>query len=146
MKSGISALVASALALGALGAGTAHAQCARGAEYQQSEAVKRRYPDPAVRFDTPAFTPGKTGFTTYDEMMAYVKRVAAGARNVGVREAGYSQEGRVIPALVFTNAGGYSGADVRRLQRPTVLLVGQLHGNEPAGGEAMLALAQSLAS
>ena len=29
--------------------------------------------------------------------------------------------------------------------RPIVLLVGQVHGNEPAGGEAMLALAQALA-
>jgi hypothetical protein len=28
-------------------------QCAKGAEYEQPNAVKRRYPDPPVRFDTP---------------------------------------------------------------------------------------------
>ena len=33
----------------------------------------------------------------------------------------------------------------RDLNRPIVLLIGQMHGNEPAGGEAMLALAKSLA-
>jgi hypothetical protein len=127
-------------------ASPAHAQCARGAEYQQSDAVKRRYPDPAIRFETPAFAPGKTGFTTHEEMVAFVARLARGARNMHIVTAGRSQEDRIIPALVFTNYGRYTGADLRRLQRPIVFLAGQLHGNEPAGGEAMLALAQSLVS
>ena len=125
---------------------SAHAQCARGAEYQQSDAVKRRYPDPQIRFDTPAFAAAKTGFTTHEEMISYVGRLARSARNMHVATAGRSQEDRLIPALVFTNHGRYTGADLRRLQRPIVFLVGQLHGNEPAGGEAMLALAKELAS
>ena len=137
---------AAVLGLSAMAADAAHAQCARGAEYQQSEAVKRRYPDPPVRFDTPALAPGRSAFTTHDEMLGYVKALASRTRNMGVREAGYSQEGRLIPALVFANTSRYGGADLRLLQRPTVLIVGQLHGNEPAGGEAMLVLAQSLAA
>src|SRR5688500_6176255 len=145
MKSGISALVASALALGALGAGTAHAQCARGAEYQQSDAVKRRYPDPPVRFDTPAFAPGKTGFTTHGELLAYVEKLSERANNMLVRTAGWSQEGRIMPVLLFTNGGRFSPVELQRLDRPIVVFVGQLHGNEPAGGEALLALAKALA-
>ena len=127
-------------------AAPAHAQCSPGAPYQQSEAVKRRYPDPAVRFDTPAFASGKTDFTSHDEMMAFVERLSDGAANVQLRIAGYSQEGRAIPAVLFTNSGRFRAAELRALDRPLVMLVGQLHGNEPAGGEAMLALAKSLAT
>src|SRR5688572_26340633 len=123
----------------------AAAQCARGVEYQQSEAVKRRYPDPPLTFDTPAFAPGKTGFTTHDELVAYLGKLSARAGNLLVRTAGWSQEGRVLPVLVFSNGGRFSPAELRRSNRPIVLLVGQLHGNEPAGGEAMLALATALA-
>ena len=124
---------------------SAIAQCTAGAPYQQTEAVKRRYPDPAVRFETPAFAQGKTGYTSHEEMTSFLDRLARRSGNMRVLPAGLSQEGRTIPALVFTDFGRYTGADLRRLQRPIVFLVGQLHGNEPAGGEAMLALAQSLA-
>ena len=124
----------------------AHAQCAKGAEYTQSDAVKSRYPDPKQRFDTPAFAPGKTGYTTHAEMMAYVQRLARASKNMFVRTAGQSQEGRSIPALVLTNSGRFGGPELRTLARPVVFLVGQLHGNEPAGGEAMLLLAKELAS
>ncbi|MDB5863668.1 MAG: peptidase carboxypeptidase [Betaproteobacteria bacterium] len=124
----------------------AHAQCAAGAEYTQSEAVKRRYPDPPVRFETPAFAAGKTGYTTHAEMMGFLERLARSTRNMAIRTGGQSQEGRPIPALVFTDYGRYTGTDLRRLARPVVFLVGQLHGNEPAGGEAMLVLAQQLAT
>jgi hypothetical protein len=134
------------LAVYAAGVAPAYSQCAGGAEYQQSDAVRRRYPDPATRFSTPAFDSGKTGFTSYDEMMAFVHSLAGRGSNMTIIEAGYSQEGRVIPALLFTKAGRANAGELRRLNRPLVMLVGQLHGNEPAGGEAMLALAQSLAS
>lgn len=123
----------------------AAAQCAAGVEYEQTEAVKRRYPDPQVRFDTPAFAPGKSGFSTHEEMMGYLDRLRSRASNMHVRTAGVSQEGRVVPAVVFTNTGRFAPAELRRLDRPVVLIVGQMHGNEPAGGEALLALAQSLA-
>lgn len=126
-------------------AAPARAQCAQGAEYKQTDAVKQRYPDPPVRFDTPAFAPGKAGFTTHAEMMAYLEALASRAGNMLVRTAGWSQEGRVLPVLLFTNSRRFGPAELQRLNRPIVVLVGQLHGNEPAGGEAMLALAKALA-
>jgi hypothetical protein len=119
-------------------------QCAPDVEYRQSEAVKQRYPDPPVGLDTPAFAPGKAGFTTHDELMAYVQGLSERASNMLVRTAGFSQEGRVLPVLLFSNSGRFAPAELQRLNRPVVVLVGQMHGNEPAGGEAMLALAKAL--
>ena len=121
------------------------AQCVRGAEYEQADAVKRRYPDPAVRFDTPALAPDAAGFTTYEEMLSYVQQLSGRTDNMVVRTAGFSQEGRAVPLLVLTNARRFAPAELRRLGRPVVLMVGQMHGNEPAGGEALLAVARSLA-
>lgn len=121
------------------------AQCVRGAEYEQADAVKRRYPDPAVRFDTPALAPDAAGFTTYEDMLSYVQRLSGRTDNMVVRTAGFSQEGRAVPLLVLTNARRFAPAELRRLGRPVVLMVGQMHGNEPAGGEALLAVARSLA-
>src|SRR5215208_99558 len=109
----------------------AWAQCARGAEYEQTDAVKRRYPDPTVRFDTPAFAPGAAGFTTYEQMLAYLRGLSERSTSMFVSTAGYSQEGRVLPLLLFTNTGRFAPSELRRLERPIVLLVGQAHGNEP---------------
>jgi hypothetical protein len=142
----MAAQVVSALCVYGACAAPAYSQCVAGAEYQQSEPVKRRYPDPPVRFTTPAFEPGKTGFTSQEEMMAFLEILSKRAGNMKILEAGYSQEGRAIPALLFTSTGRPSAAELKRLNRPLVMLVGQLHGNEPAGGEVMLALAQSLAT
>jgi Zinc carboxypeptidase len=115
-------------------------------EYRQSEAVKQRYPDPAVAFGTPGFAPGKTDFTSHDEMMAFLHELHGQADNMSLRILGHSQEGRAIPLLVFSNSGRFAAADLLQLDRPVVFLQGLQHGNEPAGGEVMLALAQDLAA
>jgi hypothetical protein len=113
--------------------------------YGQTEAVARHYPDPAMRFETPGFAPGKTDFTSHQEMMDFIYALQKTSSNVQVRIIGASQEGRVIPMLVFSNSGLFAAADLIRLNRPIVFLQGLQHGNEPAGGEIMLALAKDLA-
>jgi len=123
-----------------------HAQFNPDRAYYQSEAVKQRYRDPAVQFDTPGFTPGRADFTSHEEMSRYLSRLQQQAGNLQVRIIGASQEGRAIPLLVLSNAGVTATADLLRLNRPVVMLVGLQHGNEPAGGEAMLALARELAT
>ena len=112
-------------------------------DYKESAAVAARYPDPAVKYTTPAFAPGRTDFTTHAEMMSFLADLDRRARPMRLSVAGQSQEGRAIPALLFTASG--EDAEFKDKSRPTVLLIGQQHGNEPAGGEAMLALAQRLA-
>lgn len=135
-----------ALLVFAASAGPAWAQCARGTPYEQAEAVRSRYAEPPVRFETPAFAPGKREFTSHDELMRFVEALERATDNLAVRRAGHSQEGRVLPALVFSASGRFAAAELRRSAKPVVFMVGQVHGNEPASGEAMLALAQSLAT
>src|SRR4051812_26710529 len=64
--------------------GVVRAQCAPDVPYQQSDAAKSRYPDPHVKFDTPAFAAGKTGFTTHEELLAFMQRLERGSRNVQI--------------------------------------------------------------
>ncbi|HKA43225.1 MAG TPA: M14 family metallocarboxypeptidase [Burkholderiales bacterium] len=126
------------LALAVLAASPLHAQFDTERAYRQSEAVRLRYPDPSMRFDTPGFAPGRTDFTSQQEMMQFISALQPRARNMEVRVAGHSQEGRAIPVLVFRGPNAAAA--------PVVLLVGLQHGNEPAGGEAMLVMAQELAA
>jgi hypothetical protein len=50
-----------------------------------------------------------------------------------------------MPYVLFTREGLSDLGRIRALDRPVVWLMGHQHGNEPAGGEAMLAVASALA-
>jgi Zinc carboxypeptidase len=127
-------------------ASAAHALYDPTREYVEVPAVAARYPDPAVEIPTPAFATGKTDFTSQAELETFVDDLARRSRDVRVRVAGYSQEHRAIPLLVFARPAAASGSDVQKNGKPTVLIIGQQHGNEPAGSEAALALAAELSA
>jgi hypothetical protein len=115
----------------------------------ESVAVAARFPDPPVAYDTPAFAPGHAGFTSNSELQAALRRLvhdgAPGATTVRLLEPGTSQRGAPIEALLFTRDPDAAAALPVRPARPTVLLVGQQHGDEPAGAEALLVIAEQLA-
>jgi hypothetical protein len=115
-----------------------------GRVYQQSSAVRERFGDVSIRMDAPALALGHD-LTTHDEMLVHLHRIAARTRHLARGTLGVSQQGREIPSLVFTEEGLSDAAQIRALARPIIWLIGQQHGNEPAGGEAMLALASALA-
>jgi len=129
------------LALAALHAPQLQAQFDPERAYKQSAEVRQRYPDP-----TPGFKPGRQDFTSHEEMLAFVEGLRRRADSVQVRMVGASQEGRPIPVMVLSGSGAKTAAELRRLGRPVVVMAGLQHGNEPAGGEAMLVLAQELAT
>lgn len=105
-----------------------------------SPAIARHFPDPAGRYETPAFTPGREGFPAHDEVLTFARGLALRhPSHVTFEVIGASQEGREVPLLILA-AGGRPLAS-----RPTVLVIGQQHGNEPAGGEGALAIATELA-
>lgn len=116
------------LALGTLAAASAQPAPPYG------PAVADRFPPPAVRYDVPGLQPGRPDWTHNDEL-ASALRALAGRGAATLVEAGRTETGQPLLALHFSRGAG----------RPVALLLGQQHGNEPAGAEALLAVAQRLA-
>ena len=117
-------------------------------------AVAARFAAPSVSYDTPAFKDARAGFTTNAELQTVLRSLVApgegaGLPSVTLLSLGASQKGVPIEALLFTRGGDAAvtgaAATALRATRPTVLLVGQQHGDEPAGSEALLVIARELA-
>ena len=113
-------------------------------------AVAARFPDPAVLYSTPGLAAGRTTFTTNAEVQAWMRSVAtpgtaAPGVNVTLLAIGTSQSGTPLEALVLTRAAATDAATLAAGNKPTVLLMGQQHGDEPAPAEALLVIARELA-
>ncbi len=127
------------------------ASAAANAAAPYSAAVAARFPDPAVNYRTPAFEPGHAGFTSNAELQAMLRSLqrdgqgSADGSSVKLLPLGSSQTGVPLEALLFTRNPDTDPEALLRSGRPTVLLVGQQHGDEPAGSEALLVIAQQLA-
>ena len=112
-------------------------------------AVAARFPAPPVTYSTPGLLAGRTTFTTQPELHAWLlEQAAAAARNTGVKSAllsiGNSQNRQPLEALVLTRAGSTDPGSLQASGKPTVLLMGQQHGDEPAGSEALMVVAREL--
>ncbi len=121
-------------------AGLAHAQFDPTKATVEPEAVASQFPDPVALFTSPAFASGRQDFTTHAEAFGFLDALARRSGGVAIETVGRSQQGRAMVVAVLT---GPRGLDAKL---PTVLLLAQQHGNEPAGGEAALVLAQTLAT
>jgi hypothetical protein len=100
-----------------------------------AEAVAARFPAPAVRYDTPGLEPGRTTATSNDELRLALQAIVdrGAARRI---DLGTTSTGQPLTALHYSRGAG----------RPVALLIGQQHGNEPAGAEALLVVARHLAT
>jgi len=112
-------------------------------------AVAARFPAPAVTYTTPGLLAGRNTFTSQPEIHAWLlEQAAAAARNTGVKSAllpiGSSQNRQPLEALILTRAGSTDPGSLQSSGKPTVLLIGQQHGDEPAGSEALLVIAREL--
>lgn len=113
-------------------------------------AVSARFTAPTMVYSTPGLQEGRTSFTTQPEIHAWLRdQAAALSRSVGVKAAllpiGSSQQGQPLEALVLTRGTGADPASLLATGRPTVLLIGQQHGDAPAASEALLVIARELA-
>ena len=131
-------LCVSCLAL--LPALSAQAQFDPAKAWVEPQAIAARFPDPPVSYATPGFRAGRADFPSHAEVLAFLSDLARQSPNVRVERLGLTQQGREMPLVVLADQGRIDPA------RPTVMVIGQQHGNEPAGGEAVLALAQQFAS
>lgn len=116
-----------------------------GNRYRQSADVLARYPDIAIRLDTPALAPGRTTPTSQEELETFILKLSRPNAPVVVQTLTTTPQGRALPILTFTRERLTEPSAIRAAGRPIVWLIGQQHGNEPAGAEAMLALAKALA-
>jgi hypothetical protein len=102
-------------------------------------AVAARFAPPRVVYQTPGLQPGREQFTSNEELQAWQRDLVRRGGRHGTRietiDAGRSQRGEPLQALRFT----------RGERHPAVLLIGQQHGDEPAGAEALMVVAQQLA-
>ena len=107
-----------------------------------------RFPDPSVRYETPGLADGRRSFTTNAELAKWLQDLTttkgANTRSA-VLDIGTSQRGTPLQAIVITRAPSTDVAALDASGRPTVLLMGQQHGDEPAGSEALLVVARELA-
>ena len=103
-------------------------------------AVARHYPDPRLAYETPGLRPGRQDLTSHQEALDDLRQRVNDHPWIRLETVGMSQQGRAIPLVLLFAQGQYQP------DRPTVLIVAQQHGNEPAGGEAALALVQQLST
>jgi hypothetical protein len=80
----------------------------------------------------------------YDDVVAFLERVAAAAPDMHLTTMGYTMEGRAIPLLVV-GAPDASPAAVRATGKLRVYLQGNIHGGEVPGKEALQMLVRALA-
>lgn len=106
----------------------------------EPDAVARQFSDPPTVFTTPAFAPGRQDFSSHAEVFGFLDALTRRSDRLTLQTFGHSQQGRAMTLAVLTGRRGFDAS------LPTVLLLGQQHGNEPASGEAALVLAERLAT
>ena len=112
--------------------------------------VAARFPDPAIAYSTPGLSPGRDSFTTNGEIATWLRDLSSArsgtpSPRTAVIALGQSQGGVPLEALVLTRASAIDPASLLATGKPTVLLIGQQHGDEPAPAEALLVVARELA-
>jgi len=84
--------------------------------------------------------------STYDETIAYCKRLAAASRGlITYTTYGKSGEGRDMPLLIAAEGGTFSPATARRARKAVIMIQAGIHSGEIDGKEAGLALFRDIA-
>lgn len=112
-------------------------------------AVAARFPNPPISYNTPGLAQDRRAFTTNAELGQWLRSltdaVPRGTTRTKLLNLGTSQRGEPIQGLLLTRAAGTDPASLDTSGRPTVVLIGQQHGDEPAGSEALLVISSELA-
>ncbi|MEI6668934.1 MAG: M14 family metallopeptidase [Acidobacteriota bacterium] len=121
--------------------------------WQGASVVRAQAPPagPAARPTTtrawPLTRPEATRFaetSRYDDVMAFMKAMAAASPQIHLTTYGYTFEGRPMP-LAVVGAPGASPAQVLATNKTRIYIQGNIHAGEVEGKEALLWLLRSLA-
>jgi hypothetical protein len=82
--------------------------------------------------------------STYDETLAFLRRLEARSPYVKVDSFGASEQGRRLPLVIVSKDKAFSAAAARKLARPIVLLQSGIHAGEIDGKDASLILLREL--
>ncbi len=91
--------------------------------------------------------PERTGFretSSYDDVIAFMKAMAAASPQIQLTTYGYTSEGRPMP-LAVVGAPGASPEAVLKTKKTRVYIQGDIHAGEVEGKEAALWLLRSIA-
>lgn len=105
-----------------------------GIAQQPKKMTEKFFPDPEFEINTPSFN--KKNFVNYKELIQYIEKEIACKDFVSLQYIGETQKGNKIPAVVFKNPNS----------KIKVMFTGRIHGDEPAGTEALLFLIHKLVS
>ena len=102
---------------------------------------------PAASRTFPLTRPEMTGFaetSRYDDVIAYMKAMAAANPRIHLTTYGYTYEGRPLPLAVI-GAPGATPEQVLATKKTRVYIQGNIHAGEVEGKEALLWLLRSIA-
>jgi len=102
----------------------------------QAQAQRLQTPAEAVKYSQ--------GGTLYDPLMKFVYELDAASNLMSVRKLTTTLGGRDVVLAVLSNPPIYRPEDVLKTDKPIVLIVNNVHGNEVAGKDASMEIMRDL--
>src|SRR5438876_7290532 len=94
---------------------------------------------------TPAERSGYRSTPTYDETMAYCRKLAQASPWLKLTDYGESGQGRRLPLLIVSKDKAFTPEAARATGKPILLIQNGIHSGEIEGKDACLALVRDLA-
>lgn len=103
-------------------------------------------PPPAVTMPTPAEAEGWNRLSRFDEVVEFYRDLVARTPEARMAEVGRSREGRPIHRVTLSRPAVADPLEAHASGRLVILIVAQVHGDEPAGKEGLMLFARELAT
>ncbi len=89
---------------------------------------------------TPAEAADFQATPSYEETMAFLRRLAAASSKIRLESYGRSAEGREMPLVIISEDGAFTPEAARRTSKPIVMIQNGIHAGEIDGKDACLIL------